>query len=145
MAMPARTEPVMDPSPPVTTIIRTLKVRTKVNIFGSMVASRLPSSAPPTPAKNAPRVKDKSFWRNTSIPMALAAASSSRMALNTLPLLLRISRMVTYRVKRHQPKFHQRLAWSGMPLKPRAPLVRRGRLMAKIRTISANPRVAMPR
>jgi hypothetical protein len=39
--MPARTLPVMDPSPPVTTIMSTLKVKTKRNILGSMVVSRL--------------------------------------------------------------------------------------------------------
>ena len=95
MTMPARTEPVMEPRPPVTTIISTLKVRTKVNILGSMVASRLARRAPPTPAKNDPMVKESSFWRKTSMPMALAAVSSSRIALKTFPLLLATRRMTT--------------------------------------------------
>jgi len=61
MPTPASTEPVMDPSPPVTTIMSTLKVRVNRNILGSMVVRRLASSAPPMPAKNEPTVKDKSL------------------------------------------------------------------------------------
>ena len=80
--------PVSDPRPPATTIIKTLKVRRKVNIFGSMVVRRLPSRAPPTPAKNAPRQKESTLTRNVSMPMTLAAISSSRMALKMLPKLL---------------------------------------------------------
>ncbi len=46
--------PDNEPRPPATTNISTLKVSRKLNILGSMVERCDPSSAPPTPAKNAP-------------------------------------------------------------------------------------------
>ena len=81
----------------------TLKVSRKVNIFGSMVVRRLPSSAPPTPAKNAPRQKESTLVLKVSMPMTFAAISSSRMALKMLPKLLPRSLTMQYRVMSSHP------------------------------------------
>ena len=82
--MDAITEPVMEPMPPSTTTRRMLNVSRNVNIFGSMVVSRCPRSAPPTPAMKLETVKLTTLVRNTFTPMEPAAISSSRTALSAL-------------------------------------------------------------
>jgi len=84
-ATAAMTEPLIEPIPPSTTTSTMLKVSRNVNIFGSMVVSRWPSSAPPTPAMKLEAVKLTTFTRKTFTPMAPAAISSSRTAFMARP------------------------------------------------------------
>ncbi len=84
MAAPAM-EPGIDPSPPRTTIAtkRTLALKSKRS--GVIWPRKIGWTTPASPAQKAEAVKARSFTRTVSIPMHLAAVSSSRSAKSARP------------------------------------------------------------
>src|SRR5690606_20188874 len=80
-----RMTPGTCPSPPSTTMATISTDSCKVKDSGETKPWKLANSTPPTPPKAAPRPKASSLRLRVFKPMALAASSSSRMAIQARP------------------------------------------------------------
>ena len=89
------TLPVMLPSPPITTISRMKYVTAMVNVVDEIAPIYIAISAPPIPEKNELITNDSSLCRVRLMPIASAAISSSRIALNARPYVERISSAIS--------------------------------------------------
>ena len=79
------TLPVTLPMPPMTTMSRIKYVTAMVNVVEDTAPRNIAISAPPMAAKNELMIKLICLCLARSMPIASAAISSSRMALNARP------------------------------------------------------------
>ena len=102
------------------------------------------------PAKKLPTTKAMILLPATSIPMALAAVSSSRTDMMARPVLERMRlRMITI-TETMKKKAQAQVVILGMPIMPRPPFISgKGRMVSEftIRVLITmeKPRVAMPK
>ena len=75
----------MDPSPPSTTMATKRTLALKSKSCGVICPRKIGCTTPASPAQKADAVKAMSFTRTVSMPMHLAAVSSSRSAKSALP------------------------------------------------------------
>ena len=78
--------------PPSTTIATIITDSGRLNDSGEMKPWKLANIAPETPPKVAPMPKASSFRLRVLMPIALAAISSSRIAIQARPMRLRSRR-----------------------------------------------------
>ena len=87
------TTPQTLPMPPSTTMTSSIDETLKLNISGVAVCSLATKNTPVMPAKAAPMAKASSLKRTGFTPIALAAVSSSRIAIQARPTRLSRSRV----------------------------------------------------
>ena len=102
-------EPVTEPRPPTTIIIKMLYVCVIMNILGSIVVIKFPINAPPRPPPKQPSVKAMTLTLKVLMPIILAATSSSRTALKTPPKLLLNIQTVQSKTIPRQPQLMKRV------------------------------------
>ena len=78
--------------PPSTTIATIITDSCRLNDSGEMKPWKVANIAPETPPKVAPMPKASSFMLRVLMPIALAAISSSRIAIQARPMRLRSRR-----------------------------------------------------
>jgi len=78
--------------PPSTTIATIITLSCSENDSGETKPWKVANITPDTPPKVAPMPKASSFKLRVLMPIALAAISSSRIAIQALPIRLRSSR-----------------------------------------------------
>ena len=78
-------EPVIEPRPPMTTMMRMLNDCINVNEAGLRMYILCPKSTPATPAKNAPMVNASTLYTVVFTPIDSAAISFSRIARHARP------------------------------------------------------------
>ena len=78
--------------PPSTTIATIMIDSCRLNDSGEMKPWKVANITPETPPKVAPMPKASSFMLRVLMPIALAAISSSRIAIQARPMRLRSSR-----------------------------------------------------
>jgi len=81
--------------PPSTTIATIITDSCRLNDSGEMNPWKVANIAPDTPPNVAPMPKASNFRLRVLMPMALAAISSSRIAIQARPMRLRSSRWQT--------------------------------------------------
>ncbi len=86
------TTPQTLPIPPKTIITRIITETGKPNISGVAVCNLATNSVPVAPAKAAPVAKARSFSLTRLTPIAAAAISSSRIAIQARPMRENLSR-----------------------------------------------------
>ena len=138
------TGPIHAPVPPTIANSNASSARSKPNCPAEMNRVKWANRTPASPA-TAPEITNAYIlWRTTSTPDASAAISSSRTAASPRPR--RVGRM---RANTQASRAVAIQTWGiptsfGIPRRPCAPPVM-SRLMARIRTTSPNPRVAIAR
>ena len=105
---------------------------------------------PPIPAKRLPTTNASSLLLATSIPMTLAAVSSSRTDMMARPVLDWSRFRITTITPRRKTKAQNQVVSFGMPIMPRPPFISgKGRMVSEftIRVLMTmvKPRVAMPK
>ena len=78
--------------PPSTTMATIITDSGRLNDSGEMKPWKAPNITPETPPKVAPMPKASSFMLRVLMPIALAAISSSRIAIQARPIRLRSRR-----------------------------------------------------
>ena len=76
----------MWPMPPSTTMATIMTDSIRLNDSGDTKPWNAPNMAPATPPNDAPMAKASNFMLRVLMPMALAAISSSRMAIQARPM-----------------------------------------------------------
>ncbi len=106
MAAPAM-DPGMEPRPPSTTMATKSTLALKSKRSGVICPRKIGCTTPASPAQRAEEVKAMSFTRTVSMPMHLAAVSSSRSAKSARPKRERESSVTQTTQRTRSPRANQ--------------------------------------